>query len=267
VSAGRGLDGFEAESFTSSSGVDHGLFRRGSGPAVLVVHEVPGVTPAVAAFARAVADRGMTAILPSLLGTPGAEPTVANSLASMARACVSREFTMLATNQASPVTSYLRELAAREHLRCGGPGVGVVGMCLTGNFALAMSVDPVVVAPVMSQPSLPLPIGARRRRSAGIAPSDLAAVRRRVDEGFCVMGLRFSEDSKAPAERFAFLRDALGDGFLAVEIDSSPTNPSGYAGSAHSVLTAQDVGTAGTPTRLALDRVLEFLASRLGVAA
>jgi dienelactone hydrolase len=266
VSASVEVEGFVAETFTSSSRTAHRLYRRGSGPAVLVIHEVPGVTPRVAAFAAAVADRGMTAVLPSLLGTPGASPTVANSLASMARACVSREFTMLATDRSSPVTSYLRELAAHEHARCGGPGVGVVGMCLTGNFALAMSVDPIVLAPIMSQPALPLPIGARRRRSPGVAPADLDAVRRRVDEGLCVMGLRFSEDSKVPAERFALLRERLGDGFLAVEIDSSPANPWGYAPSAHSVLTEDFVDTPGSPTRLALEQVLGFLAARLGVA-
>lgn len=260
------LDGFTRGAFTTRRGVTHDLFRRGSGPAVIVIHEVPGITPRVADFARAVADRGLTAVLPSLLGTAGAPPTVANSLASMARACVSREFTLLATDRSSPVTDDLRELAAREHAACGGPGVGVVGMCLTGNFALAMSVDPLVVAPVMSQPALPLPLGARRRRSAGVSDHDLALVRARLDEGLCVMALRFSEDAKVPAERFAALRERLGDRFLAVEIDSSPANAGGYSTRAHSVLTEDYVATAGSPTRDAMDRVLAFLAGRLGVA-
>ncbi len=267
MDASSGVEGFTRETFTSASGASHEVLRRGEGPAVLVIHEVPGITPRVADFGRAVAGRGLTAVLPSLLGTPGEEPTVANSLASMARACVSREFAMLATNRPSPITSFLRELAAREHAACGGPGVGVVGMCLTGNFALAMSVDPLVVAPVMSQPSLPLPLGARRRASPGVGAGVLDAVRRRTDGGLCVMGLRFSGDNKAPAERFAALRAALGDGFLGVEIDSSPDNEWGYAASAHSVLTQDYVDTPGSPTRAAMDQVLDFLSTRLGARA
>ncbi len=261
------VEGFARGAFTSLSGTSHEVFRRGEGPAVLVIHEVPGITPRVADFARAVAERGMTAVLPSLLGTPGEAPTVANSLGSMARACVSREFTMLAMSRPSPVTSYLRELAAHEHAACGGPGVGVVGMCLTGNFALAMSVDPLVVAPVMSQPSLPLPLGARRRRSPGVGAGVLGAVRRRADDGLCVLGLRFSADTKAPAERFTALREALGAGFLAVEIDSSPANEWGYRPGAHSVLTEDYLDTPGSPTRAAMDQVLDFLGSRLRASA
>jgi dienelactone hydrolase len=262
----RALDGLVRGEFSSSSGVTHAIYRAGVGPAVIVIHEIPGLTPAVADFGRAVAAKGLTAILPSLLGTPGDPPTVANSLASMARACVSREFTLLAAHRSSPVTNYLRELAAHEHATCGGPGVGVVGMCLTGNFALAMSVDPLVVAPVMSQPALPLPIGAQRRHAAGVSPGELTTVRRRIDQGLCVMGLRFSEDAKVPAERFAGLRDVLGDGFHVVEIDSSPGNPGGHAQRAHSVLTEDRIDEPGSPTQRALDEVLDFLATRLGVA-
>ncbi|MFI5035562.1 MAG: dienelactone hydrolase family protein [Acidimicrobiales bacterium] len=265
MSAPGALNSLVREEFTSAAGLTREVFRIGSGPAVLVVHEVPGLTPRVAEFGRAVAARGLTAVLPSLLGTPGRAPTNGYGLASMARACLSREFTLLSTGRASPVTDYLRELAAREHATCGGPGVGVVGMCLTGNFALAMSIDPVVVAPVMSQPALPLPLGARRRRSPGVAPADLDRIRQRATEGLCVLGLRFSEDPKVPAERFARLRETLGEGFLAVEIDSSPDNPWGYARGAHSVLTEDYLDTEGSPTRRALDQVLDFLAGRLGV--
>lgn len=261
------VEGFSRGRFTASSGASHEVYRRGTGPAVLVIHEIPGLTPGVAAFGRAVADRGLTAVLPSLLGSPGEAPTVANSLASMARACVSREFTLLATNRSSPVTTFLRELAAHEHAACAGPGVGVVGMCLTGNFALAMSVDPLVLAPVMSQPALPLPMGARRRCAAGVSPGELDAVRRRTDEGLCVMGLRFSGDTKVPAERFTFLSEQLGAGFLAVEIDSSDANAWGYSSGAHSVLTEDYLDTPGSPTRDAMDRVLDFLTTRLGVGA
>jgi dienelactone hydrolase len=259
------LEGFDSER-QSLAGRTLEVWRRGTGPAVVIVHEVPGITPLVAAFARRVADRGMTAVLPSLFGTPGRPPTTGYAARTLARACVSREFALLATGRASPVTDALRELGAREHERCGGPGVGAVGMCLTGGFALALAAEERLLAPVLSQPSLPLPMGTARRRDLGVSPEQLAAVRRRAAEGLCVLGLRFSEDTKSPAERFARLREELGPAFEGVEIDSSPGNPWGFSRHAHSVLTEDYRDDAGSPTRHALERVLSFLAEHLGVA-
>lgn len=259
------LEGFQKGSFTSTRGVRHDVFRTGTGPAVIVIHEVPGITPLVAAFGQKVAAKGMTAVLPDLFGTPGRPISTAYGLSSMARACISRQFTVLATNRTSPVIEYLRELAVLEHQRCGGPGVGAVGMCLTGGFALAMSVESVVLAPVLSQPSLPFPIGVQRRRSLGLSDADLSTVKRRVDQGLCVMGLRFSEDKISPRERFERLRDELGQNFIGVEIDSSQTNPWGYKTDAHSVLTEEYSDAEGSPTRQALDDVLAFFSSRLDI--
>jgi dienelactone hydrolase len=260
------LEGFEMQPFTSSTGNKRNVYRMGAGPAVIVIHEIPGITPLVAAFARRVSDRGMTAVLPDLLGTPGRPVTIPYALASLARACVSKEFTLLALNKTSPIVDYLRELAAYEHRSCGGPGVGAVGMCLTGGFALAMSVEPSVIAPVMSQPSLPFPTNVEHRRALGLSDADMAEVQRRTQEDLCVMGLRFSGDKKSPAERFTRFHEMLGDKFIGVEIDSSPGNPWGYKRSAHSVLTEDYSDEAGSPTRRALEDVLQFQASRLGVA-
>ncbi len=260
------LEGFEVKPFTSSDGRTRDVYRTGTGPAVVVIHEVPGITPLVAAFARRVAERGMTAVLPDLLGTPGRPVTIPYALSSMARACVSKEFTLLALDKTSPIVGYLRELAAHEHRSCGGVGVGAVGMCLTGGFALAMCVEPSVVAPVMSQPSLPLPTNSEHRRALGLSDDDFAVVRRRTTEDLCVMGLRFSGDKKSPAERFTRFRETLGDRFIGVEIDSSPGNPWGYKKSAHSVLTEDYSDDATSPTRRALEDVLDFFSTRLGVA-
>ena len=260
------LDGFEMQPFTSSTGLRRDVYRIGNGPAVIVIHEIPGITPLVAAFARRVAERGMTAVLPSLLGTAGRPMTVPYALSSLARACVSKEFTLLALNKTSPIVDYLRELAVHERGAHGGPGVGALGMCLTGGFALAMSVEPSVVAPVMSQPSLPFPTNPEHRSALGLSDADLASVQRRTTEDLCVMGLRFSGDTKSPAERFVRLRETLGDKFMGVEIDSSADNPWGYKKSAHSVLTEDYSDEPDSPTRRALDGVLEFFTSRLDVA-
>jgi len=256
------LDDFERSDFTAQ-GTTRAVYRTGSGPAVIVISEIPGITPKVARFAREVAGIGCTAVLPHLFGDDGREPSVPYALASIVRGCVSREFTVLALNRTSPVTTWLRTLARAEHERCGGPGVGAVGMCFTGGFALAMMVDDAVVAPVLSQPSLPFPIGRSRRRALGISDADVERVVDRVAAGVCVLGLRFSGDKASPPERFAALRELLGDGFVGVEIDSSPGNPYGHRRGAHSVLTEDLDDRPGTPTREALDQVLDLFRTRL----
>jgi len=259
------LDDFTLEPFTAQ-GSTRAIYRTGSGPAVIVIHEIPGITPPVAAFARKVAEHGMTAVLPSLVGTPGKPATTPYAIASMARTCVSREFATLATQTTSPITQWLRELARVEHQRCGGLGVGAVGMCFSGGFALGMMVDPVVVAPVLSQPSLPFALGKTRKSDLGLSPEDLEAVKARVAEGICVMGLRFTGDMAVPVERFARLRQELGENFIGVEIDSSADNPWGYSKRSHSVLSEHYSDAEGSPTRVALEQVLDFFGTRLGVS-
>jgi dienelactone hydrolase len=243
-------------------GRTHGVFRAGSGPAVVVIHEVPGLHPGVIEFARSLVDAGFTVYLPSLFGRPGAEPTTGAILRSILRICVSREFAVLA-DRTSPVASWLRALAAEAHRECGGPGVGAVGMCLTGGFALAMAVEPDVLAPVVSQPGLPAPLNARKRAALGLDLDDLAAIQERTQNGLCVLGLRFSKDKGCPAERFQTLRSTLGEAFEDIEIDSSLGNPFEIPARAHAVLTVDLVDEPGHPTRAALDRVLAFLDERL----
>jgi dienelactone hydrolase len=244
-------------------GKTRAVYRLGSGPAVIVIAEIPGITPKVAEFARRVAALGCTATLPHLFGDPGAEPTTGLVVRTISSACVSREFTVLALRKTSPITVWLRQLARAEHERCGGPGVGVVGMCLTGGFALAMMVDDEVVAPVLSQPSLPFPVSRRHKADLGISDTDLARVKERVAEGACVLGLRFTGDPACPPDRFERLRQELGDGFIGVELDSSVGNPHGHPKHAHSVLTEHLDDRPGTPTRDALDQVLAFFSERL----
>jgi dienelactone hydrolase len=259
------VPGFDATTF-AHQGREYDVYRSGSGPAVVVIHEIPGLHPGVTAFGRRLVDAGYRVYLPSLFGRPGAAVSVRASLRSITRVCVSREFAILA-DRTSPVATWLRALATHAHAECGGPGVGAIGMCFTGGFALAMAVEPAVLAPVLSQPGLPAPINARHRAAFGLDPGDLAAIKQRTQEGLCLLGLRFSADKGSPAERFAALRRELGEAFEAIEIDSSPGNPHGIPHRAHSVLTIELVDKPGHPTREALDRVMAFLAERLAPAA
>ena len=257
------LQGFEHTTFTAE-GDSRAVYRTGSGPAVIVISEIPGITPNVARFARFVADAGFTAVMPHVFGDDGRAVSNGYAAGSLARACISREFTVLALGKTSPITTWLRALATHEHGRCGGPGVGAVGMCFTGGFALGMMVDDVVLAPVLSQPSLPFPVSKAHRRSIGVSEADTRRIQERALAGTCVLGFRFTGDKLSPPERFEHLRELLGDAFVAVELDSSPGNPHGHRKTAHSVLTEDLDDRPGTPTRAALDQVLEFFAKRLG---
>jgi dienelactone hydrolase len=256
------ITGFTESHFTHD-GMTRAVFASGSGPAVIVIHEIPGLHPGVAAFAQRVVDAGFSVRMPSLFGTPGREVSAGYAVRTLASACVAREFTSLALDRTSPVIGWLRQLAAEAHAECGGPGVGAVGMCFTGGFALGMMVDDTMLAPVLSQPSLPFPLSPSRRRAVGISDADLARVKERAAQGACLMGLRFTADVAVPDARFDTLRRELGDAFIAVEIDSSKGNAHGIPRSAHSVLTEHFVDEPGHPTRDALDRVLAFFTERL----
>ena len=256
------LGNYTEDSF-AYRGKSRRVFRRGIGPAVIVIAEVPGITPEVVAFADRVQELGCTAVLPHLFGEPGEPASGGNATQVLAWCCVSREFATLAAGRTSAVTDWLRALGRHELARCGGPGIGAVGMCMTGGFALAMMVDDGVLAPVLSQPSLPFPVSRRHRRELGISTADLEAVRERAAAGVEVLGLRFTGDIACPPERFERLRQELGDSFIGVEIDSSPGNPHGIRKRAHSVLTDDFVDEPGHPTRDAMDQVLGFLRVKL----
>ena len=257
------LAGFDKTEFRHD-GVCRPLYRAGSGPGVVVMHEVPGIHPAVVEFARRVVDAGFSVAMPELFGTTGRPLSPGYVVSQLARACIRSEFHVLASRGSSPITIWLRALCRHLHEELGGRGVGAIGMCLTGNFALALMVDPWVMAPVLSQPSLPFPFGRERRCGLHLSDADLEVVKRRVrDEGQRVLGLRFTRDPMCPPERFERLRDELGEGFEAIEIDSSRGNPHGIPVTAHSVVTKDLVDEAGHPTHAALDRVLAFFAERL----
>jgi dienelactone hydrolase len=258
------LDDFERTTFTHND-ITRAVYRIGHGPAVLVIHEIPGITPAVANFARRIAANGMTAVCPWMVGEPGKPVSQGYMLQSLAKVCVRKEFNLFATGRTSPVIEWLKPLAHDSHVRYGGPGVGVVGMCFTGGFALAMAVDPVVVAPVLSQPSPPVPLPwTKKRASSGLDCTDaeLAAVKARFDDDpdLCVLGYRFSGDPLVPAQRFERLERELGDRFKGVTFDSSPGNPGGHPKDAHSVLSQHLVESAAV-------EVVEFFRRRLGVDA
>lgn len=245
-------------------GLTRPVLHAGRGPGVLVMHEIPGITPQVEAFGRRLVDEGYGVAMPVLLGTPGRPLSVGTAARSLARACIAREFHTLASRRSSPITAWLRALCRQLHARQGGPGVGAIGMCLTGNFALALAMEPAMLAPVLSQPSLPMGLTRAMRAALHVSDQELRVLRdRAAHEDLHVLGLRFTGDRLCPPERFETLRRELGEHFEGIEIDSSRGNPHGIGRRAHSVVTTDLVDEAGHPTRRALERVLAFFDERL----
>ena len=236
------------------------VYIAGSGPAVVVMTEMPGISPHVARFARWVRDAGFTVYMPHMFGKDGAVPTVLTAVTTIARACISKEFRALSANASSPITQWLRALAALAHQECGGKGVGAIGMCFTGNFALSMMLEPAVLAPVMAQPSLPL----NNAAGMGIGPDELKAVKARMDtEDLTVRAYRFEGDSFCKAERFAAFAAALGDRFEPRVLADGAANPNTPMKNPHSVVTLHLIDEAGQPTVQARDEILEFFRMRL----
>lgn len=259
------LDDFTALGITIDS-ITKLVHVAGSGPAVVLMPEMPGISPDVARFGRWIRDAGFTVYLPSLFGVDGAYPTVELGKAVFDRVCVSAEFRVFAGGGTSPVVAWLRGLARVAHDECGGPGVGAIGLCLTGNFALTMTLEPSVIAPVVNHPSLPLddPGGLE------LSPSDAAAIADRFErEDLRALGYRFDRDKWCGAARFAAYRGLLGDRFDGRVLNGDHANPSPppffaqVVQTPHSVVTAHLVDTQGHPTVAARDQILAFLREKL----
>jgi dienelactone hydrolase len=239
------------------------VYRRGSGPAVIIIHEMPGLHPEVLPFAERVAQAGMTVFLPVLFGVagrPAGHP--AGLLTMVSGMCVRFEFNAWRSGRSSPIVDWLRALARKAHADCGGKGVGAVGMCFTGGFALAMMTEPAMVAPVLSQPSLPL--GKKNAAGLDASPAEIACAKRRfADEDLSMIGLRFKGDPFVPAARFETLKREFGDRFEAIELEPGDARP-GPLKDPHSVLSLNLAETG--PSKAAEQRVIAFFKQRTGAA-
>lgn len=235
------------------------VYVLGEGPAVIVMSEMPGIYSLVADFARRLKDRGFTVYMPHMFGEVGKPPSGLYAVTSIARACISREFYAFSANKTSPVVDWLRALARHAHQECGGKGVGAIGMCFTGNFSLNLMLEPAVLAPVLSQPSLPL----FKKGGMHIDPEELRCIKDRLEkEDLTVLGYCFEGDAFCPRERFMEYESALGDRFKGTILPAESARE-GTGMPPHSVVTQHLIDEEGQPTRKALDEILAFYDERL----
>lgn len=261
------LAGWVRAPFTGA-GITYDCYEKGSGPGVVLIPEVPGLTPQVLGLADHLVAEGFTVVMPSPFGEPGRPLSIGYAIRTVSRLCVSAEFRAFAVNARRPITAYFRAIAADLAARTPGKGVGVIGMCFTGGFALAAAVEESVLAAVVSQPGVPLPVGRARRVDPTMSSDEFDRVAERAGAGeVCALGLRFSDDAGSPRSRFDTIKQKLGDKFEIIQIDSSKGNAGGFSPSAHSVLTGEVRASPPNEAFAARERMVAFLRERIGVTA
>ncbi|GAB4378142.1 MAG: dienelactone hydrolase family protein [Elainellaceae cyanobacterium] len=262
--------------FPEDGSPSHRVYQKGQGPAVVLMHELPGMIPECVELARRIANAGFTVYLPLLFGEPNQPLSPLKMAQYTAQLCISREFNCFAKHQSSPITNWLRALCRKAHQDCGDRGVGVIGMCLTGGFVLSLMADESVIAPVASQPSLPFGVTAAHRAALGVSPTDLEQAKARSQQGVPLLVLRFSDDKISSPAKLETLRHEFGEtpevieassalcwqqgqALETIEINSHPGNPFAIPASSHAVLTLGYQEDPEHPTNRVFQRVIDFL--------
>ena len=272
------MQDFSIFSFPENSSSQRLVYKKGSGAAVILMHELPGMIPECVDLARRLAEN-FTVYMPLLFGEPDRPLSLSKIMQYTAQICISKEFYCFAKNKSSPITDWLKELCRNAKHECGGKGVGVIGMCLTGGFVLSLMADDSVIAPVASQPSLPFGITPAHKLALGVSEEDLAVAKERANNNVPILALRFSEDKISPPEKFVRLRQEFGEeteviedsadlcwkrgvALETMEINSQPGNPYNIAQSSHAVLTL-GYREQDHPGNRVYKRVVEFLGEQL----
>ena len=230
--------------------IRHDVYRRGNGAPVVLIQELPGIGLETLRLADRLVEQGFAIVLPHLFGPLGKTSLAGNTLRVF---CMRREFALFARNQTSPIVGWLKALCREVKEDAGARGVGVIGMCLTGNFAISLMADEAVLAAVSSQPSLPL----AKPTALHMSADEVEAVKAGIDRTAPMMALRFSGDRLCPAQKFAAIDGALNTSSRQrVELRTLP-------GNGHSVLTLDFVDREGEPTYQALQDIVSYFKRQL----
>lgn len=233
---------------TSGTRITHDVYRRGGGAPVVLIQELPGIGPETLRLADEFVDNGFEIVLPHLFGPLGKVSTGGNLLRVF---CMRREFHLFESNHTSPIVDWLKALC--RDVRGTHKGVGVIGMCLTGNFAISLMGDDSVLAAVSAQPSMPL----MKADQLHMSPDEIATVRRHIDATAPMHAYRFAGDPICNAVKYKAIDAAFNDdGITRVHTHTLP-------GKGHSVLTLDFVDERGHPTRLALQEILAYFDTQL----
>lgn len=246
------LEGYEKQAFTAEllggGTTTHDVYTKGEGPVVVIIQELPGIGQETLRLADLFVAEGFSVALVHLFG-----PLGRTSWGNFGRVfCLRREFHLFAKNKTSPIVGWLKALCGHLRDERGVPGVAVIGMCLTGNFAMSLIADDAVLAGVASQPAMPF----FAMTSLHMSEDDIAASRDRLDQVGPMMALQFEDDPLCKASKFEAIDKAFNQGAERVRKRVMP-------GKGHSVLTLDFVDEAGHPTREAFDEVVGYFRTAL----
>lgn len=198
----------------------HDVYVGGKGPPIMILQELPGIGPETLDLATRLNGSGFRVYLPHMFGTYGKKEMTRNLLRLF---CIRREFNIFAAGKQSPVAKWMRALAHEIKARESSAGVGVIGMCMTGSFALTLMAEDAVLGGVASQPALPVMGGGKLHMSnhdIGEASAGMAA----KGPG---LAMRYSRDRVSPQRLMHALEAAFG-GLVQTEE---------FPGKGHSLLT------------------------------
>jgi dienelactone hydrolase len=248
------ITAYRRSSFTAAcsngTSISHDVYRIGSGAPVVIIQELPGIGPETMRLADEFVAHGFEVVLPHLFG-PLEKISTAGNLVRVF--CMRKEFHLFENNRASPIVDWLKALCRDVKSEGQHRGVGVIGMCLTGNFAISLMGDESVLAAVSSQPSMPLMKASELHMSA----DEINAVRKRIDATAPMHAYRFEGDPMCTAVKYRAIDKAFNhDGVTRVVTHTLP-------GKGHSVITLDFVDEQGHPTRQALDEILSYFSTQL----
>lgn len=248
------IDAYQRYNFSAPVGsqpMQHNVYHRGDGPPIVLIQELPGIGQETLRLADTFIEAGFSVYLPHLFGPIGKTSMVGN----MARVfCLRREFSVFSSGKSSPIVDWLRALCRKVCSDTGMPGVGVIGMCLTGNFAISLMGDESVLAAVASQPSMPF----HSQDALHMSANEIASTRQRIDDTAPMLAFRFGGDPMCTAKKFASIDRHFNEDRQRIDLHTLP-------GKGHSVLTLNFVDEAGHPTREALGTVLDYFERQLKV--
>lgn len=236
-------------------GMRHDVYVGGEGPPVILIHEAGGLDLSTLDVADRIRVERFRVLLPVLVGRPSGAASGGSAAVNLLRMCVSREVHVFLTGRTSPIARWLRALADAE--KGDHRGVGIVGMCFSGGFAIAAATTDSVVAAVASQPALPWPLLPGSGADLGLDRKDVTCVVDRFRRGEVgVLALRYVDDRASSRDRIERIKREFGADVVIEPI-----------GSAHSVLTRAadpiDPDPAAVP---ALAATIAMLKERLAAA-
>ena len=215
---------------------------------LIILHELPGMSPSFIKYCSEMADKGFKVYMPLMFKSPNTQ--MSNLQTGLF--CLTWEFKKLfrargSERHARPFTAWLIELVDFVGANNPDAKIGVVGMCLTGSFAIAAIAAPNVNAAVVCQPSHPFFFGIK---TLGLSNSQRtnAADRAQTLTRPCAKGYRFKDDHISRESHMSAVQDLMRDTF-----ERHPDLP----GKNHSTLTTD------SRSEVVFEDVLQYLNSRL----